>query len=98
MAQVNVIDEITLPGSPERANEDALGATGTIAFVLDGVTGLADSPLLPGKSDAAWVSAAARDLLLQHGPGRSADLRGLIRVVAEGITERFARERARAPA
>jgi len=98
MAQINVIDEISLPGSPERLNEDALGATGTIAFVLDGVTGLADAPLLSGKSDAAWVSAAARDLFLQHGPGRGADLRALIKVVAEGISERFSRERLRAPA
>ena len=98
MAQINVIDDISLPGAAERANEDALGATGTIAFVLDGVTGLADSPLLPGKSDAAWVSAAARDLLLQHGPGRGGDLRGLIKIVAEGIAERFAREQLRAPA
>ncbi len=98
MAQINIIDEISLPGSPERMNEDALGATGTIAFVLDGVTGLADSPLLEGRSDAAWVSAAARDLLLQHGPGRGGDLRGLIKIVAEGIAERFLRERLRAPA
>ncbi len=98
MAQINFIDEISLPGSPERMNEDALGATGTIAFVLDGVTGLADAPLLAGKSDAAWVSAAARDLLLQYGPGRAGDLRGLIRIVAEGIVERFERERVRVPA
>ena len=98
MAQINVIDEISLPGSPERTNEDALGATGTVAFVLDGVTGLADSTLLGGKSDAAWVSAAARDLLLEYGPGRGADLRGLIRIVADRISERFARERLRAPA
>ena len=98
MAQINVIDEISLPGSAERMNEDALGATGTIAFVLDGVTGLADSPLLEGRSDAAWVSATARDLLLKYGPGHGGDLRGLIRVVAEVIAERFLRERLRAPA
>ena len=98
MAQINVIDEISLPGSPERMNEDALGATGTIAFVLDGVTGLADAPLLERRSDAAWVSATARDLLLQHGPGHGGDLRGLIKIVAEGIAERFLRERLRAPA
>jgi serine/threonine protein phosphatase PrpC len=98
MAQINVLDEISLPGSPERVNEDALGATGTIAFVLDGVTGLADTPLLAGKSDAAWVSELARDLLLEHGPGRGGDLRGLIKIVAEGITEHFLRDRLRVPA
>lgn len=98
MAQLRVLDEISLPGSAERANEDAYGSTGTIAFVLDGVTGLADGPLLPGKSDAAWVSAAARDLFQEHGPGHAGDLRGLIRTVAEGIVQRFERERSRVPA
>ena len=97
MAQLKVLDEISLPGSPERVNEDAFGATGTIAFVLDGVTGLADTPLLEGKSDAAWVAGAARDLFLEHGPGRAGDLRGLIRTVAEGIQRRFERERLREP-
>ena len=97
MAQLRVLDEISLPGSAERANEDAYGSTGTIAFVLDGVTGLADGPLLPGKSDAAWVSAAARDLFQEHGPGHAGDLRGLIRTVAEGIVRRFETERSRVP-
>ena len=98
MAQLRVLDEISLPGSAERANEDAYGSTGTIAFVLDGVTGVADGPLLPGKSDAAWVSAAARDLFQEHGPGHAGDLRGLIRTVAEGIVRRFESERSRVPA
>jgi serine/threonine protein phosphatase PrpC len=98
MAQLRVLDEISLPGSAERVNEDAYGATGTIAFVLDGVTGLADGPLLPGKSDAAWVSAAARDLFQEHGPGHAGDLRWLIRTVAEGIVRRFESERSRVPA
>lgn len=97
MAQINVRDEISLPGSLNRVNEDAYGATGTIALVLDGVTGLADGPLLPGTSDAAWVAAAARDLFLEFGPGRAGDLRTLIRIVAEGISQRFERERSRAP-
>jgi serine/threonine protein phosphatase PrpC len=98
MAQLRVLDEISLPGSPNRVNEDSFGATGTIAFVLDGVTGLADGPLLPGTSDAAWVAQAARDLFLELGPGRAGDLRGLIAAVAEGIVRRFERERSRAPA
>ena len=97
MAQLQVLDAISLPGSAERANEDAYGSTGTIAFVLDGVTGLADTPVLPGKSDAAWVSAAARELFEEHGAGRAGDLRGLVRIVAEGIVRRFERERLREP-
>lgn len=98
MAQLKVLDEISLPGSPDRENEDAYGATGTIAFVLDGVTGLADELLLPGRSDAAWAAQTARTLLLEHGPGRGGDLRGLIWTVAQGIQQRFEHERSRAPA
>ncbi len=97
MAQITVIEGLSIPGSPERDNEDALGAAGSIAFVLDGVTGLADTPLMPGKSDAAWVAHAARDLLLQHGAAAGGDLRKLIGDVATEITARFAKERLREP-
>jgi serine/threonine protein phosphatase PrpC len=88
---------LSIPGSPERENEDALGATGSIAFVLDGVTSLADTPLMPGKSDAAWAAQAARDLLLRHGADCGGDLRKLIGTVAQGIVARFEKERLRAP-
>lgn len=97
MAKINVIEGLTLPGTPERTNEDALGANAHIAFVLDGVTGVGDTPLLPGKSDAAWVSHLARDLLLQHGAEYGVDLRALLTRVGQDIAERFERERLRPP-
>jgi hypothetical protein len=88
-----------MPGAIERENEDALGATHWVAFVLDGVTCVADTPLMPAKSDAAWVAQAARDLLIKHGTEEGArDLAGLVTKVAQGITERFERERLRPPA
>lgn len=95
MARIQVIEGLSIPGSVERENEDALGANAGIAFVLDGVTGLADTPVMPGKSDAAWVAHAARDLLLKHD--RVSDVRALITDVAEGITKRFEAERLRMP-
>jgi serine/threonine protein phosphatase PrpC len=95
MASIRVIEGLSIPGSPERVNEDALGASEGIAFVLDGVTGLADTPLMPGASDAAWVAHAVRDLLLRHD---TADLRTLIGEVARELVTRFARERLREPA
>lgn len=96
MARIQVIEGLSLPGSPERVNEDALGAGKSIAFVLDGVTGLADTPVMPGKSDAAWASHAARDLLVAH-EGTS-DLRTLVGDVARDMTARFEAERLRPPA
>lgn len=98
MPRIEVLEGLSMPGSLERENEDAMGATHSIAFVMDGVTGVADGPLLPGKSDAAWVAQAGRDLLHEYGNEEAArDLAGLITKVAAGITERFERERSRAP-
>jgi serine/threonine protein phosphatase PrpC len=96
VARIQVIEGLSLPGSVERENEDALGASASIAFVLDGVTGLADTPVMPGKSDAAWVAHAARDALLKHE--RASDVRALITDVATTITKRFEAERLRVPA
>lgn len=97
MPHITVIEGLSLGGSVERVNEDAFGAAGSIAFVLDGVTSLCETPLMPGKSDAAWASHTARDLLLAHGATRGGDLRGLVTSVAEGITAKFEAERARPP-
>ena len=96
MPQITVIESLCIPGSTERVNDDASGATSHIAFVLDGVTSLG-APLLPGTSDAAWASHTARDLFLAHGREPVPDLRKLITTVAEGITLRFEAERSRAP-
>lgn len=56
----------TAPG--HRINEDAYGLwphadNPQAAWVLDGVTGINDRPLLPGPSDAAWFVAQAQALL-----------------------------------
>jgi hypothetical protein len=97
MPQITVIEGLSIGGSAERVNEDAFGATHSIAFALDGVTSLAETPLMPGRSDAAWASHTARDLFLAHGGAPAGDLRSLITKVAEGITAKFERERLREP-
>jgi hypothetical protein len=98
MARIEVLEGLSMPGSLDRDNEDALGATHWVAFALDGVTGVGDAPLMPGKSDAMWVSHAARDLLIEHGTEEAArNLKGLIAKVATGINERFVKGRSRAP-
>jgi hypothetical protein len=95
MARIQVIEGLSLPGSPERVNEDALGAGTSIAFVLDGVTALADTPIMPGKSDAAWASHAARELLIAHEG--TPDVAKLVGDVGRDIAARFAAERLREP-
>jgi serine/threonine protein phosphatase PrpC len=97
MAHIQVLEGLSLPGSAERENDDAMGATSSIAFVLDGVTSLLDQPLMPGRSDAAWVAHTARDLLLKHPAQATGDLRELVRGVAEEITQQFELVRSRPP-
>jgi len=61
MAKLTVIDSVCVPGSSARVNEDAVGAGGTAAFVIDGATGLGESVIAgPGHSDAAWLAEFAR--------------------------------------
>lgn len=98
MPTIRMLDGLSLPGSKDRENDDALGCTSEIAFVLDGVTSLADPQLIAGRSDAAWVAHLARDLLLKHPPGAGRDLKGLLHGVAVEITKQFEAQRLRPPA
>ncbi len=53
-----VIDRISIPSPAAAVNEDAAGATGNAAWVIDGATGISDlPPLVPGRTDAAWLVA-----------------------------------------
>lgn len=97
MARIDLIDALSIPGSPERENDDAMGCNAAIGFVLDGVTSLSDTPLLPGRSDAAWVARLARELLLGAPTSLAGDLRTLVRGVADGITTAFEAQRSRPP-
>jgi serine/threonine protein phosphatase PrpC len=98
MARIQLLDSLSLAGSVDRENDDAMGAKSAIAFVLDGVTSLSDTPLMPGRSDAAWVAHLARDLLLKAPDPVAGDIRGLVRSVAEDITREFEAGRVRPPA
>jgi len=60
---LEVLDSISIPGNPEKPNDDAFGHIDNAAVVMDGATGLGDQ-LMPGKSDAAWLAAfGARRLM-----------------------------------
>jgi serine/threonine protein phosphatase PrpC len=62
---LEIIDSISLPGNPAKANEDAFGAEERAAVVMDGATGLGDN-LMPGPSDAAWLATFGARRLLAH--------------------------------
>lgn len=62
---IEVLDSLSIPGNPEKQNEDAFASADNAAVVMDGATGVGDQ-LLPGKSDAAWVSQFGARRLLAH--------------------------------
>lgn len=91
-----LIDSLSIPADPEKPNEDAFGVLDTAAVVLDGATGLCD-PLMPGKSDAAWLARFGVRRLLAHLS--DGDDPGLgIRHAMEDAERSFAALRRRAPA
>lgn len=58
-------DCLSLPGNPEKPNDDAFSQIPGAAVVLDGATGLGEQ-LMPGLSDAAWLSQFAARRLMAH--------------------------------
>lgn len=62
---LTVLDTLSIPGHPDKPNDDAFASCETAAVVLDGATGLGES-LLPGESDAAWVARFGANRLMAH--------------------------------
>jgi len=60
-----LLDSLTLPGDPAKANEDSSGHFEHAALVMDGATPLGD-PLMPGPSDAAWIAQFGARRLIAH--------------------------------
>jgi len=53
---LTAIDSISLAGDRAKQNDDACGASGARAWVIDGATDLHDAPLSGAASDAAWLA------------------------------------------
>ena len=69
---LELLESVSLPGDPAKANEDAFGHKYTAAMVIDGATMLGDG-LMPGPSDAAWIAQfGARRLMAHIGEGDGA--------------------------
>ena len=54
-AMLTVLDRLSLPGSPERPNEDAFGVAGNWAWILDGSIPPGHAPIMGEASDAVWL-------------------------------------------
>lgn len=89
MPQISIIDTISDPGKPERANEDRLGYNQHSAFVIDGATGLGDRQFMDGYgSDAAWIAEFATTRFEQR-LDRDADPKTVLKGVSEEARAAF---------
>ncbi|MCX7281548.1 MAG: protein phosphatase 2C domain-containing protein [Alphaproteobacteria bacterium] len=78
--KLQLLDSLSLPGDPTKANEDAFSHGTVAAVVIDGATPLGDS-LMPGPSDAAWISQFGARRLMAHlrdGDGAGKALRATL--------------------
>jgi hypothetical protein len=90
-----ILDTLSLPGDPAKPNEDAFLAESFAAVVLDGATMVSD-PLLPGKSDAAWIAQFGARRLISHLREGDAP-RAAVRHALADAERSFAGLRRRAP-
>jgi hypothetical protein len=55
--ELSILGFVSRQSPHATTNEDAVGFTGSAAWVIDGATGVSDGdPLVPGTTDAAWLA------------------------------------------
>lgn len=87
--RLQVVDAVSLAGG--QVNEDRWGAGGRAAWVLDGATGLAETRVLPGPSDASWLVDRVDAGLRQRAAGAELPAQKLRPIIAQA-RDAFARE------
>ncbi len=80
---LTVLDHVSLSGDRAKQNDDACGAFGRFAWVIDGATDLHKEPLSPAASDAAFFAHAFQGGLAAAAT-MAQDLPGLL---AAGMTQ-----------
>ena len=93
--KLEVLNSLSLAGNPEKANEDAFAHRERAAIVLDGATGLGEK-LMPGPSDAAWLSRFAANRLMAY-IGEGADAREAVAAALFDAQTAFGQLQRRAP-
>ncbi|MEM8853970.1 MAG: hypothetical protein AAGD34_09750 [Pseudomonadota bacterium] len=90
------MDRVSDPGHPDRPNEDRCGQNGAFAWVIDGATGLGDTPLLSAPSDAAWLATVLHEAFCEAADQATSPA-ALLTLAADVAARRFVAERHRAP-
>jgi hypothetical protein len=63
-----ILDRISWPGHPDKANEDICGASGDCAWVIDTSIFPGTAPIMHEKSDATWLAGFANERLSSLAP------------------------------
>lgn len=88
----SVIDRISSASPQGAQNEDAIGATRTAAWVIDGATGVSDGPaLVAGQTDAAWLASQMSDELHKRFERENIDPVSALAEVDSSIQAKFTR-------
>src|SRR5215469_9492736 len=90
------ISALSLPGNPQKPNEDSYGVTPRAACIFDGATGLGEV-LMPGKSDAQWIANFAARRFCAHAEEGQGGIREWVRLTAENAQRSFIALRRRPP-
>lgn len=80
------VEAISLAGDRAKQNDDTLGFRGNAAWVIDGATDLAETPVTRTASDASWIAQVANTSLNAWTYG---DLREAVRTASETAANAF---------
>lgn len=84
---LEIVDEISIASGA--ANEDRIGVTGAVAWVIDGATDVLEAPLTPHGTDAAWFAGALDDLLRRRSALLPNDPADWPRYLAADLAQQF---------
>lgn len=90
---LTLLDALSLAGDRAKQNDDAGGAHGALAWVIDGATDLHDAPFATAATDAAWLAQELNADLAARAIGLEASetaLRAALREASEAAAETFA--------
>ena len=94
--RLEVLDRCCQAG--RASNEDAIGATPSAAWAIDGTKGPFDHTLTPGPTDAAWYAQTPSAVLLESYADAVIDPMAALIRAAEKLSAAYARNAAGAPA
>lgn len=88
----DLLQSISLNGNLEKPNDDRLGATSDLAWVIDGATDLGEPGLLGSQGGAAWLAATASTSFAQT---RETSIQATCESVFDRIEAQFEAQRTR---